>query len=280
MIIEIQKALDGKTFERFDRKKGMSKLQEKICILLVAYLARVTPDSQKLKEEQAIVAVESAKLVNGLLQIAVSRSWLNMSFMILDLSQMIYQAQYYKQSPLYQLPFMDPTILKHFDTKKRKISTIKEYLSLPEAEQRYFILLMFSSLLRSLSEDQFKVLNSVAKKYPLLKITKAKFSVIGEPVIIPSSLVTLVVELKLLSEYEPETKLDTSDSDGTNEEDEPLNKEWWTSNSASSKREHTPYFPEVCLLILISRKSEEHGGLFWETKKQIESLLRITFVVL
>ena len=136
-MVEIQKALDGKTFERFDKKKGLSKLQEKVCILLAAYLARVTPKSQKLMEEQAVVAVQSAKLVNGLLQIAVSRSWLNMSCTILDVSQMIYQAQYNKQSPLYQLPYIDPNILKHFDTKKRKISTIKDYLSLSDDEKRY-----------------------------------------------------------------------------------------------------------------------------------------------
>lgn len=89
MVLEIHKALDGKTFERFDRKKNISKLQDKVCILLVAYLARVTPESEKLREEQALVAVESAKLVNGLLQIAISRSWLNMSFMILDFSQVL-----------------------------------------------------------------------------------------------------------------------------------------------------------------------------------------------
>lgn len=235
LVLEIHKALDGKTFERFDRKKNISKLQDKVCILLVAYLARVTPSSEKLREEQALVAVESAKLVNGLLQIAVSRSWLNMAFMILDLSQMIYQAQYYKQSPIYQLPYIDAEILKHFDTKKRKISTIKEYLALAEAEQ--------SSLLRSLSSEKFQILNTVAKKYPLLKINKAKFAVIGEPIIIPNALVTLIVELKLLEEYEPDTILDTSDSNGTNEEDEPINKEWWASNR-TSKLAHTPYFPE------------------------------------
>lgn len=78
-----------------------------------------------------------------------------------------------------------------------------------------------------------------------MKITKAKFAVIGEPVIITSSLVTLIVELKLLQEYEPDTKLDTSDSDGTSEEDEPLNKEWWASSAASSNLAHAPYFPEV-----------------------------------
>lgn len=102
--------------------------------------------------------------------------------------------------------------------------------------------------MRSLSQDQFQLLNSVVKKYPLLKITKAKFAVIGEPLIIPSSLVTLIVELKLLDEYEPDTILDTSDSDGTKEEDEPLNKEWWASNAASSKLAHAPYFPEVGIL--------------------------------
>ena len=88
-------------------------------------------------------------------------------------------------------------------------------------------------------------MTKVAKSYPLLKITKAKFAVIGEPLIIPGSLVTLIVELKLLKEYEPESKLDTSDSDGTNEEDEPINSKWWESSSASSKCVHAPYFPEV-----------------------------------
>jgi translocation protein SEC63 len=127
---------------------------------------------------------------------------------------------------------------------------------------------MFSSLLRSLSAEELKIINSVANKYPLMKITKAKFSVIGEPFIIPSSLVTLVVELKLLSKYEPDSKLDTSDSDGTNEQDEPLNKKWWV-NTSSSKLEHTPYFPEV-LFLLNSRKSVELGGLCWPIRKPIE----------
>jgi hypothetical protein len=120
---------------------------------------------------------------------------------------------------------------------------------------------MCSSLLRSLSTDDFQTLNSVAKKYPLLKINKAKFCVIGVPLIIPSSLVTLVIELKLLPQYEPDTKLDTSDYDGTIEEDEPLNKEWWV-NSNTSKLAHTPYFPEVFNCVLISRRNVVHGGLF------------------
>ena len=47
---EIHSSLEGKTYERFDRKRGrdVSKLQEKVCILLVSHLARVTPKSQKL----------------------------------------------------------------------------------------------------------------------------------------------------------------------------------------------------------------------------------------
>ena len=100
-------------------------------------------------------------------------------------------------------------------------------------------------MLRTLSSDQFQTLTNVAKAYPLLKVTKAKFAVIGEPLIIPGSLVTLIVEIKLLKEYEPDTKLDTTDSDGTNEEDEPINSKWWESSSALSKFVHAPYFPEV-----------------------------------
>ena len=80
-----------------------------------------------------------------------------------------------------------------------------------------------------------------------MKITKAKFAVIGEPLIIPSSLVTLIVDLKLCKEYEPDTKLDTSDSDGTLEDDEQINREWWNTSAANSKLAHSPYFPEVML---------------------------------
>jgi translocation protein SEC63 len=62
--------------------------------------------------------MKSEMLVNGLLQIAMSRSWLNMSMAVIDLSQLIVQALFYRQSPFYQLPHLNADILKHFKTKK------------------------------------------------------------------------------------------------------------------------------------------------------------------
>ena len=95
-------ALDKKTSERIDKfkkpKDVASATHDKIAILLAAHLARVQPHGESLVlgsiffshiKEQKQVVTRSGKLVNGLLQIALSRGWLNMVLSLVDLSQVL-----------------------------------------------------------------------------------------------------------------------------------------------------------------------------------------------
>lgn len=88
-------------------KDVVSAVQDKTAVLLAAHMARVKPANEELakgtaslfafvlpfinltffKKEQSDVVLKSVNLVNGLLQIALSRSWFNMVLASIDISQ-------------------------------------------------------------------------------------------------------------------------------------------------------------------------------------------------
>ncbi|KAJ3285726.1 secretory subunit [Borealophlyctis nickersoniae] len=241
---DIKTEMESKTTDRWEKKKTVPKdaasaLALKVSILLYAHLLRVKPADPKLAEEQILVVDKSVHLVGGMLQIAMSRGWMATAMVVLDLSQMITQGMYFRQVPLAQLPWSDYSIFKHFNTKKRKILTIRDLLELEPEDRRL--------LLRSIpSEEQDKVI-LVAKQYPVIKITKAKFSVLGEPAIIPEAVVTLTVKLALVDpdKLPEESKLppvDLSKDDGKDDEEEPKD-EWWKPKNSGMPDAHAPYFP-------------------------------------
>jgi translocation protein SEC63 len=104
-------------------------------------------------------------------------------------------------------------------------------------------------MLSSLSPSEFKMMKSVANKYPLMKITRAKFSVLGEKVIIPSAIVTLIVKLQLttveqlLCDKNATNVIDTTSFDPA-DEIEP-EKKWYKKDMNTVTAAHAPYFPEV-----------------------------------
>jgi translocation protein SEC63 len=91
------------------------------------------------------------------------------------------------------------------------------------------------------------MMKSVANKYPLMKITRAKFSVLGEKVIIPSAIVTLIVKLqlttveKLLCDKNATNVIDTTSFDPA-DEIEP-EKKWYKKDMNTVTAAHAPYFP-------------------------------------
>ena len=72
------------------------------------------------------------------------------------------------QAPAYQLPYITLEILKHFKTKKRAVSSIKDLLLLSEEDRR--------ALVRTMSDEEYSVMNKVAKQFPTLYVEKAYFS--------------------------------------------------------------------------------------------------------
>ncbi|KAI8913913.1 Sec63 Brl domain-containing protein [Powellomyces hirtus] len=239
----VKKTMEERTSARWTKKAppkdAQTAMQQKVHLLLTSHLLRIIPPSPKLAEEQRIVAEISATLVGGLLQIAISRQWLNVALSVVDLGQMISQALYIFQDPLLQLPNITKENLKFFRTKKQNIATIRDLIELDESEQD-------ALLSRFLSEEEKQLTMHVAHQYPLLRITKAKFSVLGEPAIIPNAIVTLIIKLELGTKGDLETdKLNKSslkNDDKDEDEEEPKNN-WWDSKKEKAPLAHTPYFP-------------------------------------
>jgi translocation protein SEC63 len=100
------------------------------------------------------------------------------------------QAIPHGQSPLLQLPYFTPDIVKVVEGEYAKSHlTIQKFMDIPESKRRS--LAVGRNLL---SAGQYETAMSVAKQLPALSIAKAFFKVMGEKVITPSSLVQLVVK--------------------------------------------------------------------------------------
>ena len=90
---------------------------------------------------------------------------------------------HFNQPAVVQLPLLDDLeLLKHFKTKKRNVSTIKDFVLLEKDERRYFhsffnllITLIFRNLVKKLSDDEFEVVEKVCSQYPILKVVKAYY---------------------------------------------------------------------------------------------------------
>jgi translocation protein SEC63 len=180
-----------------------------------------------------VIELASRLIVRGMLHIANARNWLRVSIQIIEFNQLIVQALLPHQSALLQLPFIDNEILKHFNTKKRRIETIRDLLKVSPADRR--------DLLRSLDEQQISLIEKVAQRYPVVEVLKAEYSVIGEEAIVPSSLVTLSIKFKCVFGLDDKN----TDESIPDPEEEKKQKQWWVIKPIDKHQPYCPYFPGV-----------------------------------
>jgi len=108
-------------------------------------------------------------------------------------SAMVVQALWDKASPLLQLPHIEEDMLKHFYSKRRNIKNLRQLALMPEEERR--------SLLRGLSEDQYKDLVKVLGGFPHLSMTVTTEVVDDEEqhVVTAGSIITVTVRVERVS---------------------------------------------------------------------------------
>jgi translocation protein SEC63 len=104
-------------------------------------------------------------------------------------SQLLIQALPPKSSPLLQLPYFTPAVVKAVEGDSRVHTSVQGFMDRPDAKRRSLV--VGKGLL---NDEQYREVISVAKQLPFLRVAKAYFKVTGERFIIPSSLVTLVVK--------------------------------------------------------------------------------------
>ena len=219
-----------------DKKKlQQDPTSQKILLLLNGHLNRIFASGPLEKVQQQVV-VTAVNLTMGLLQIAVSRNWLNASATILQVSQHLLQAIPFKQSPLLQLPHISLDLLKHFNTKKRSVQDIDDFIKLTRLEQE--------ALLKSLAPEQVNQVIQASLKYPQVTVVNWEYAVLGEPAIIPGAIVTLSV--KLGSYYGDAKDFDPEIPDS---EEEKKDKKWWENDADKESDAFAPYYPSVIWLM-------------------------------
>ncbi|KAG4093916.1 hypothetical protein H8356DRAFT_999457 [Neocallimastix lanati (nom. inval.)] len=201
---KVKLAMSAFASERWDKTKKYRQEHPRAfrnSLLLHAHLFRIPTDNKKLQEEQEAVIENALRLLGGVLQISVAHSWLDVTINCIELGQLIIQAMPPYQHALFQLPYINPEIIKHCDTKKRKINTITDLLNLSDEDRR--------SLLRTLDDDQYNKVVEVAKSFPRIKVTNVEFKVLGEredeAAIAPGVFVTCFIKLRQIRYDEPET---------------------------------------------------------------------------
>ncbi|KAJ3309051.1 secretory subunit [Boothiomyces sp. JEL0838] len=218
-------------YKAVKKSTQLSMASKRALLLLLAHVYRQEPKNAELAALQFEVVEIASKLVSGLMQIAVSRNWIRVSLNIIEFGQLLTQAIPPHQSQLLQLPLSQEHI-KLLASKKPKIETVADIRKTSANELKDIL---------SLNDSKIQLIKSVADQYPRIHLVKAEYSVYGEPLIVPSSLVTLSVKFRCLfgdETYKGDDKI-------LDPEEEKKQKQWWVSKSVDDSVAHAPYFPAI-----------------------------------
>ena len=163
--------------------------RRKALALLWAYLGRVELDDAALERAKFEVAPIAHSLNKSFT--AISLAYMNTGPLLASYraSQLLIQALPPRSSPLLQLPYFTPAVVRAVEGDSRIHTSVQDFMDRPDAKRRSLV--VGKNLL---TEEQYQEAVSVAKQLPYLRVAKAFFKVTGERFIIPSSLVTLVVK--------------------------------------------------------------------------------------
>jgi len=140
-----------------------------------------------------------------------------------------------RQSEFHQLPFMSTDIVKGL--KAANVSSLQEFVFLDDSARK----LLIRPLVGDFSEKVEMMVN-VAEQYPRIELVKAEYSVYGDPVIVPSSLVTLSVKFRCLhGTNDPDPKADNEIPDPEVEKQQA--RKWWENAADETIDPHMPFFP-------------------------------------
>lgn len=161
--------------------------------LLWAYLGRVELDDPALNRLKFEVAPIAEALNGSFTAISLAFAWTAPILSSYLLTQSLIQAVPPKSSPLLQLPYFAPSIVKAVEGDSKTHMTLQQYLDLPEEKRK--ALTVGKNLL---TDAQYQTAIDTAKQLPRLQVEKSFFKVTGEKFITPGSLVSLVVKGRVI----------------------------------------------------------------------------------
>ncbi|KAJ2757756.1 secretory subunit [Coemansia sp. BCRC 34490] len=190
LVEKIQNVSRPHALENFAQsKKFTSKDAWKANVLLHSHFFRVDISDSRLADQQQQVVMTALTLVHrGLLQVTTAHNWYNCSALLMSISQMLVQGVYLYDAPIIQLPGITWKT-QHTLYKENNLYSVNQLMRMPSPEQR--------EALSLLNDKQFSEAIQVAKTIPRVEIARAMLTVVGDKAITPSSIVTLIVKLRI-----------------------------------------------------------------------------------
>ncbi|KAJ1914615.1 secretory subunit [Mycoemilia scoparia] len=162
-------------------------------ILLNAHLYRVTVTNPDLANQQLLMVETTIHLIQkGLLQIATAHSWTSCSLNIMRLSQWFVQGVGDDGAPFLQLPFIERKPYKLLRNSS-DIYSINQFNDLKLTAKK--------RLINWLEPTEIDKVIETAEKIPKLEISRSFLTVIGDKIITPLAIVTLVVKLRITNPH-------------------------------------------------------------------------------
>ncbi|KAI1098066.1 Sec63 Brl domain-containing protein [Jackrogersella minutella] len=248
-----------------------SGIRRKVLALLWAYLGRVELDDQALNTAKYLVAPIAQNLCGAFRAISLAYSNTGPILSSFYTSQRLIQAIPPKASPLFQLPYFTPAVVKAIEGDSKTHLTVQEFMDQPDSQRKGAA--VGNGLL---SEEQYKTAVGIASQLPYLRVAKAFFKVAGERFIIPSSLVTLVVKGRFIppgSTNVPEiNELDLEDIDPAEDDLDALMGRKKTEKDANgklvTKDDIKPVQPPLTFAPYYSRNHSPRWHVFLSDSKQ------------
>ncbi|CAI2175526.1 11208_t:CDS:10, partial [Funneliformis geosporum] len=220
LLPQVTSSVKEELDKRFSEKYQMSKRYtapycQKANALLHAHLLRVNFSDEDLLKDKYFIVERSIHLINGILDIALAHRWLQTSLRCMELSQLLVQAMWFQENMLVQLPYINQDVLKTMKIKKKNIRNIAQLRDLSEEERNN----VFKG---SFSPSEYDSLMRIAKLYPLLQVDRAYFKVVGDKIITPGSIVTLIIKLRIVNSKSKaeEIKMNGVSNDDDDDEEE------------------------------------------------------------
>lgn len=169
--------------------------------LIYAHLSRIPVPPETLLKDQQYIIKKCPFLINEMIgMLSQLVAYANMRNAnpprletiesVMKLSPMIVQAIWDNKCSLLQLPNIEESNLRHFATKKRNITTIKQFVATKDSDRR--------SILRYLTDEQYDDIMRVCEYYPHVEmiIKSEVYDDEDAHTITAGAIVTLTVTLK------------------------------------------------------------------------------------
>lgn len=186
---ELEKTILQKVGQQYAEVKKLTRdvtgelhvSRRRALILIYAHLTRLPIKSTSLQDEQRQILLQTPLLLNALLNVSAARNWLTPTLGIMRLNSYLAQALPPNAPPrvrLTQLPNVSKADIDSFTPRPREMTEVL-------------------SALEEKGDGRVSTVRKAISKWGRVEIVDAAFKVIGERVVTPSSIIFLVVKLRL-----------------------------------------------------------------------------------